>query len=44
VAVTANDQDWLLVNTSPEVLQQIRETPALHGGRSIRDSASPPCC
>jgi pyrroloquinoline quinone biosynthesis protein B len=39
VAVTANDQDWLLVNTSPEVLQQIRETPGLHGGRSIRDSA-----
>ena len=38
VAIGANDQDWLLVNASPEVLQQIRETPGLQPARQIRDS------
>ncbi|MDD2728037.1 pyrroloquinoline quinone biosynthesis protein PqqB [Malikia sp.] len=38
VAITANDRDWLLVNASPEVLQQIRETPGLQPARQIRDS------
>ena len=38
VAITANDSDWLLVNASPEVLQQIRETPGLQPARQIRDS------
>ncbi len=38
VAISANDQDWLLVNASPEVLQQIRETPGLQPARQIRDS------
>lgn len=38
VAVTANDRDWLLVNASPEVLQQIREAPGLQPARQIRDS------
>lgn len=38
VAISANDSDWLLVNASPEVLQQIRETPGLQPARQIRDS------
>jgi pyrroloquinoline quinone biosynthesis protein B len=31
-------QDWLLVNASPDVLQQIRATPALQPARALRDS------
>jgi pyrroloquinoline quinone biosynthesis protein B len=38
VASTANGQDWLLVNASPEVLQQVRETTGLQSARQIRDS------
>ena len=38
VAITADGLDWLLVNASPEVLQQVRETPGLQPGRQIRDS------
>jgi len=38
IAVSANDQDWLLVNASPDVLQQVREAPALQPARAARDS------
>ena len=38
VAVSVNGVDWLLVNASPEVLQQIREHPELQPARATRDS------
>lgn len=37
IAVGGPD-DWLLVNASPDVLQQIRQTPALQPARALRDS------
>ena len=38
IAVSANDTDWLLVNASPDVLQQIRAHPPLQPARAIRDT------
>ncbi len=38
VAVSVNGVDWLLVNASPEVLQQVREHPELQPARQVRDS------
>lgn len=38
IAVTANGQDWLLVNASPDILTQIRDTPDLQPARAVRDS------
>jgi len=38
IAVSANDTDWLLVNASPDVLQQIQAHPALQPARAIRDT------
>ena len=38
IAVSANQTDWLLVNTSPDVLQQIKAFPALQPGRALRDT------
>ena len=38
IAVTANESDWLLVNTSPDVLQQIKAFPALQPARALRDT------
>ena len=38
IAVCANDTDWLLVNASPEVLQQIKAFPALQPARALRDT------
>jgi len=38
IAVTANENDWLLVNTSPDVLQQIKAFPALQPARALRDT------
>lgn len=38
IAVTANGTDWLLVNASPDILTQIRDTPDLQPARSVRDS------
>lgn len=38
IAVTANGLDWLLVNASPDILTQIRDTPDLQPGRAVRDS------
>ena len=37
IAVGGPD-DWVLVNASPDVLQQIRQTPALQPARALRDS------
>ncbi len=38
IALSCNGQDWLLVNASPDILAQIRATPALQPARSARDS------
>lgn len=38
IAVSDNGSDWLLINASPDILAQIRATPALQPGRSIRDT------
>ena len=38
IAVSANGIDWVLINASPDILQQIRSNPALQPARAIRDS------
>ena len=38
IAVSANGQDWLLVNASPDVLAQTRASPELQPARAVRDS------
>ena len=38
IAVSANGEDWLLVNASPDVLTQIRAHPELQPARTVRDS------
>lgn len=38
IAVSGNGQDWVLINASPDVLAQIRATPALQPARSRRDT------
>jgi pyrroloquinoline quinone biosynthesis protein B len=38
IAASADGQSWLLFNASPDVLQQIREFPALQPGRALRDT------
>jgi pyrroloquinoline quinone biosynthesis protein B len=38
IAVSANDTDWLLINASPDVLQQIKAFPALQPARALRDT------
>jgi pyrroloquinoline quinone biosynthesis protein B len=38
IAISANGSDWLLVNASPDILTQIRATPALQPARASRDS------
>jgi pyrroloquinoline quinone biosynthesis protein B len=38
IAVTANNTDWLLINASPDVLQQIKAFPALQPARALRDT------
>jgi len=38
IAVSANGTDWVLINASPDILTQIRATPALQPARSRRDS------
>lgn len=38
IAVTANGADWLLVNASPDLLQQLKQTPALQPARAQRDT------
>jgi len=38
IAVTANETEWLLINASPDVLQQIKAFPALQPARALRDT------
>lgn len=38
IAISANGTDWLLVNASPDILTQIRATPALQPARAARDT------
>ena len=39
ITVSADEQNWLLFNASPDILQQLREFPALQPARSLRDTA-----
>jgi len=39
IALSADDENWLLCNASPDILAQLRATPALQPGRAIRDTA-----
>jgi pyrroloquinoline quinone biosynthesis protein B len=38
IAVSENDTDWVLINASPDILAQIRATPALQPARAVRDT------
>lgn len=38
ICVSSNGQDWALLNASPDILTQIRATPALQPNRAARDS------
>ena len=38
IAVSANGQDWLLVNASPDILQQLKASPELQPARGPRDT------
>jgi len=38
IAISSNGIDWLLVNASPDILSQIRATPALQPARAVRDT------
>jgi pyrroloquinoline quinone biosynthesis protein B len=38
IAVSSDGNDWVLINASPDILAQIRATPALQPARSRRDS------
>ncbi len=39
IAVSSNDVDWLLFNTSPDILAQFQQFPESQPARSIRDTA-----
>src|SRR5690554_3240292 len=38
LAISANGDDWLLVNASPDILAQIGANPELQPSRALRDS------
>ena len=38
IAISADDVNWILFNASPDILTQIRATPALQPARAIRDT------
>lgn len=38
IAVSSNGVDWVLFNASPDLLAQIKNSPALQPGRGIRDT------
>ena len=38
IAISGNGADWLLVNAPPDILAQIRATPALQPARATRDT------
>ena len=39
IALTGNDEDWILFNASPDIRAQLESFPALQPGRSRRDTA-----
>ena len=39
ITVSADGSNWLLFNASPDILQQLREFPALQPARALRDTA-----
>lgn len=39
IAVSGNGEDWVLFNTSPDILAQLAAFPALQPGRALRDTA-----
>lgn len=39
ICVSADQANWVLFNASPDVLQQLREFPALQPARALRDTA-----
>lgn len=39
IAVSSNQVDWVLFNTSPEILAQLAAFPAMQPGRALRDTA-----
>ena len=39
IAVSGDEESWVLFNASPDVLQQIRSFPALQPARALRDTA-----
>src|SRR5215475_10526067 len=38
IAVSADGENWILFNASPDILAQIRATPELQPGRALRGS------
>lgn len=38
IAVTTDDVDWVLFNSSPDILQQLKANPELQPARSLRDT------
>lgn len=39
ITLSADDENWVLFNASPDVLQQLRSFPALQPARALRDTA-----
>ena len=39
IAISANDNDWVLFNASPDIRAQLASFPPLQPGRSVRDTA-----
>lgn len=39
IAISANQVDWVLINTSPEILAQLAAFPAMQPARALRDTA-----
>ncbi len=39
IAVSDNGDDWILINTSPDIRQQLADFPALQPARQLRDTA-----
>jgi pyrroloquinoline quinone biosynthesis protein B len=39
IAASGDDENWVLFNASPDVLQQVRAFPALQPARTLRDTA-----
>ena len=39
IVATGDDENWVLFNASPDILQQVRSFPALQPARALRDTA-----